>query len=83
LSDTHRQRLLVRYKDLEAHGLCTSRQDLSNKIRHAGFPRGFMLSANTRTWLWAEVLAWVDARPVDHPKPAQPWKAAKAARRRA
>jgi predicted DNA-binding transcriptional regulator AlpA len=72
--------LLARYADLEREGICRSRQDLKNKIDRLGFPPGFMLSANCRAWRWVDVEAWFDSRPIKHPKPAQPWKAAKAAR---
>ena len=80
MSDTHRQRLLVRYRDLEAEGICRSRQDLKNKIDKQGFPPGFMLSPNCRAWRWSDIEAWLECRPTEHPKPAQPWKAAKAAK---
>jgi predicted DNA-binding transcriptional regulator AlpA len=54
---------LLRYADLKARGVVSSRQQLKNLVEKYGFPPGRLLSANTRVWTDEEYAAWLDSRP--------------------
>jgi hypothetical protein len=58
---------LLRYTDLEARGIVSNRVQLKRLQEHYGFPRGRMLSPNTRTWTEQEIEEWYASRPVDEP----------------
>ena len=58
---------LLRYTDLEARGIVSNRVQLRRLQEHYGFPRGRMLSPNTRTWTEQEIEDWYASRPVDEP----------------
>ena len=58
---------LLRYADLEARGIVSSRVQLGRLQRYYGFPRGRMLSPNCRTWTEQEIEQWYASRPVDEP----------------
>lgn len=53
---------LLRYRDLEHSGVVANRMQLSRLVEKQGFPKGFMLSANTRVWDAAEIEEWVARR---------------------
>jgi Prophage CP4-57 regulatory protein (AlpA) len=58
---------LLRYADLEARGIVSNRVQLKRLQEHYGFPRGRMLSPNTRTWSEQEIEEWYASRPVEEP----------------
>ena len=55
---------LIRYPDLVAKGVVNSRMTLKRLINSQGFPRGRLITPNSRAWLESEVDAWIAARPV-------------------
>ncbi len=55
---------LLRFSDLKARGIVANWVTLNNWIEREGFPAGRMLGPNTRAWTEAEVLAWLESRPV-------------------
>ena len=55
---------LLRFKNLQERDFVRSREQLSNLIETCGFPLGRWLSPNTRVWDEAEVLAWLQSRPI-------------------
>jgi predicted DNA-binding transcriptional regulator AlpA len=57
----------LRYRNLVDRGLVNSRQELKRLQDTQGFPRGFLLGANTRVWADEEIDAYIAARPVRMP----------------
>jgi Prophage CP4-57 regulatory protein (AlpA) len=57
----------LRFADLKARGIITSRPMLLRRIEHDGFPPGRMLGANTRAWPENEIDAWLESRPIGGP----------------
>jgi len=53
---------LLRFADLERRGIVRNWPQLRRLISNAGFPPGFLISANARVWDEDEVDAWVDSR---------------------
>ena len=53
---------LLRFADLRSRGIVKNWPQLKRLQDQLGFPRGFMLSGNTRVWDLAEVEAWLDQR---------------------
>ena len=53
---------LLRYHDLVDRGIVNNRMTLSRWIDGQGFPPGFMLGPNSRSWPEDEVEAWLAAR---------------------
>jgi predicted DNA-binding transcriptional regulator AlpA len=68
---------LIRYIDLVRKGVVHSRPTLKRLIDTQGFPPGFLVTPNARTWDEDEVDAWIAARPVA--RKASTWKSAPAA----
>jgi hypothetical protein len=58
-----------RFSDLRSANIVDSWSQLSRLIKNSGFPRGKMLSSNTRAWDEAEVEAWIESRPVENAAP--------------
>jgi predicted DNA-binding transcriptional regulator AlpA len=54
---------LCRFPDLTAAGIATSWKQLQTLIVDEGFPRGIMLSKNTRAWPVRDVERWLAGRP--------------------
>lgn len=53
---------LLRFTDLQSRRIVANRTQLSRLITKSGFPKGFLLSANTRVWDESEVEAWLESR---------------------
>lgn len=53
---------LLRFVDLQERRIVANRTQLSRLIANSGFPRGFLLSANTRCWDEDEILDWLETR---------------------
>jgi hypothetical protein len=64
-------KVLWRFADLKAAGVCANHDMLKLLIQEHAFPPGVWLSANTHAWVASEVMAWVAARPKVKP-PRQP-----------
>jgi predicted DNA-binding transcriptional regulator AlpA len=62
----------LRFADLKAAGIVSSRIGLSRLIKHQGFPPGRLLGPNTRVWTETEVQRWQDSRPVQREPDATP-----------
>jgi predicted DNA-binding transcriptional regulator AlpA len=60
----------IRYNDLKARGVVSSRQTLDYWIRDHSFPPGQLTGPNTRTWGEDDVEAWLASRPPG-PRPAR------------
>jgi len=60
--------VLLRFRDLKAHGIVNSWPMLKRRIERDGFPPGRMIGPNTRTWTEDEVDRWYEARPVAGPE---------------
>jgi hypothetical protein len=58
---------LLRYRDLFDRQIVRNRVQLRRLQEHHGFPRGRLLSPNTRTWTETEIANWYASRPVDEP----------------
>jgi len=54
---------LLRFKDLQARGIITSWPMLKHRVDRDGFPPGRKTGPNERTWIEAEVDAWIKSRP--------------------
>ena len=52
----------IRFADIKAAGLITSRATLGRMIKHEGFPRGLLLRPGLRVWPLEEVQAWIVQR---------------------
>jgi predicted DNA-binding transcriptional regulator AlpA len=57
--------VLLRFRDLKSRGIVNSWPQLKRLINLHNFPRGRLLSPNTRAWLEDEIDQWLDSRPVD------------------
>ena len=53
----------IRYNDLIAKGVVSSRMTLKRLIDSQDFPPGVLITPNARAWNEAEVDAWVASRP--------------------
>ena len=53
---------LLSYADLVHLGVVNNRTQLSRLKKRAGFPAGFLLSANSRRWHENEIEEWVSHR---------------------
>jgi predicted DNA-binding transcriptional regulator AlpA len=58
---------LLRYADLVERRFVRNRPQLKRLQEQHGFPRGRMLSPNTRTWTEQEIEEWYATRPVVEP----------------
>jgi Prophage CP4-57 regulatory protein (AlpA) len=56
---------LLRFRDLKDRGIVNSWPQLKRLIELHGFPKGRLLSPNTRAWLGTEIDAWINSRPVE------------------
>jgi predicted DNA-binding transcriptional regulator AlpA len=56
---------LLRFKDLRRLGVVSSWPQLKYMMESYGFPRGFLLGANTRAWRAAEIEKWLADRPTE------------------
>ncbi len=73
--------VLLRFRDLKERGIVNSWPQLRRLIDLHGFPRGRLLSPNTRAWTGAEIDAWIASRPVDGCGPLRGAAKAKHARK--
>ena len=55
----------LRFRDLKAQGVVSNWVTLNNWIDEKGFPPGRLIGANTRVWDEAEVVAWLEAQPIN------------------
>lgn len=53
---------LLSFNQLKSKGVVNNRAQLSRLIQNCDFPKGFLVSANTRRWVEDEVSDWLDAR---------------------
>ncbi len=53
---------LLRFNDLEAAGVVTSRAQLSRWQRDIGFPRGYLIGPNTRVYNRSDIDGWLAER---------------------
>ena len=60
---------IYRYNDLKARAVVRSRVQLKNLVEKQGFPRGRMLSPNSRGWYEFEIIEWLESRPAANPDP--------------
>jgi hypothetical protein len=56
---------LLRFRDLKDRGIVNSWPQLKRLIALHDFPKGRLLSPNTRIWTDAEIDAWIASRPID------------------
>jgi predicted DNA-binding transcriptional regulator AlpA len=56
--------VLLRFRDLKSRGIVNSWPQLRRLIDLHDFPRGRLLSPNTRAWTGAEIDDWIASRPV-------------------
>jgi predicted DNA-binding transcriptional regulator AlpA len=54
---------LIRFPDLIAKGVVTSRMTLKRLIDLQGFPQGRLITPNARAWVESEVDEWIENRP--------------------
>jgi predicted DNA-binding transcriptional regulator AlpA len=54
---------MIRFPDLVARGIFTSRMTLKRAIDTQGFPAGVLLTPNCRAWPEDDVNAWLANRP--------------------
>jgi predicted DNA-binding transcriptional regulator AlpA len=57
--------VLLRFPQLKERGICASWPQLIRLQKLEGFPRGFLISANTRCWTENEVEGWISSRPAE------------------
>jgi hypothetical protein len=62
---------LLRFADLRARGIVHSWPQLKRLQQLHGFPRGLMLSPNTRVWTEEEVDGYIASRPRENDRPLQ------------
>ena len=74
--------VLWRFRELQARGIVRSWPQLRRLQVAHGFPRGRLLSPNTRTWLASEVEDWLATRPVENIRPLRGAAKARSERRR-
>ncbi|PWT73229.1 MAG: hypothetical protein C5B46_05665 [Proteobacteria bacterium] len=60
---------LLRFRDLKERGIVNNWPTLRNRIAKYGFPPGRMTGPNERTWVEAEIDAWIKSRPTVGPAP--------------
>jgi len=72
--DAPRLPVFVRFRDIRAAGIATSRQQLNRLIDEDGFPVGIMLSPNIRAWKIADVEAWLEKRPTERKGVPDRWE---------
>ena len=51
-----------RFADLQRNNIINNRTTLARWVKRHGFPPGIKLAENTRVWLPAEVIAWLESR---------------------
>ena len=56
--------VLLRFRDLKERGIVNSWPQLRRLIDLHEFPRGRLLSPNTRAWTGTELDEWINSRPV-------------------
>jgi hypothetical protein len=61
---------LFRYKDLRKSGIVTNWVQLRRLQDLYGFPKGFLLSPQTRVWREDELDSWLAMRPTEGVRPA-------------
>jgi predicted DNA-binding transcriptional regulator AlpA len=54
---------LIRYDELVAKGVVNSRMTLKRLIDSQNFPRGVLITPNSRAWREDEVETWIASRP--------------------
>jgi predicted DNA-binding transcriptional regulator AlpA len=74
---------LLRFPDLQEHGIVDSWAQLGNLIRKQGFPQGRMIGLNSRAWTETEVADWLASRPTAGPPPRGAAKAGRGRPRKA
>jgi predicted DNA-binding transcriptional regulator AlpA len=57
--------VLLRFPQLKERGICASWPQLIRLQKLEGFPRGFLISSNTRVWTETSVEDWISSRPVE------------------
>ena len=62
--------VFLRFRDLKARGIVSNWVTLGRWIEEQSFPRGRLLSRNTRAWTEAEIMEWIDSRPTTKPTEA-------------
>ena len=53
---------LLDFGDLKARNIVRNRMTLGRRIKHDGFPPGFLIGPNSRRWYESEVQAWLDRK---------------------
>lgn len=56
------------YRDLKERGIFNSRMTLSRAVETLGFPRGRLITPNSRKWPEDEVVSWIACRPEESKK---------------